>query len=378
MVLLRRRYVRQMCTTPTQRWTLPVLAASAALILGGCGDESGTSEAAADGPLAEFFGEGVIEFSPGGGMGMSFGASTGLQIPEEELERMREVEDLVADCMAGEGFEYTANVVDPNEWLSPWIEAQDLPPDEFAEQYGYGISTMHYSEIEQELPPDPNQEYRESLSDEAEGAYERALYGDREARSFTAGEDPPPVEARGCYGIASFEVYGEDSLGPVEKGADPWAEFEDLLYDINSLGHEIHADPRLEAAGQAWLSCMAEAGYPHFQQAGEPEQSIHERLGELEGWDEYADLSEGEMLDAEPPQIDPEELAKLQENEIELAVADHECMAAHYDDVFADVSNELQDEFVEEHRAELERYRDWAEENDFDGGFGYGFGEGVG
>lgn len=372
---------------PKQRGILPVLGVSAALVLAGCGDDGGSTESADESPFAEFFGEGVIEFSPGGGMGMSFGGSGDFEIPEEELQRMREIEDLVAECMADEGFEYTANVINPEEFVSPWMEAQELPPDEFAEEYGYGISTMHYSQIEEDLPADPNQEYRESLSPEATQAFEAALYGDQEAWSFEEGEGPPPVEERGCYGIASAEVYGEDPMEDMQR-ADPWSEFEGLMNDISSLSQRIHTDPRLEEAGQAWLGCMADAGYPDFQRVGEAEQSIHQRMGELEGWN----MTESEMIESEsteapspdasgdsseaviqePPEIDPEELAEVQEYEIELAVADRGCMAEHYDEVFTEVSHTMQEEFIEEHRAELERYRDWAEENDFGGGFGFG------
>jgi hypothetical protein len=368
---------------PIQRVILPVLSASAALVLAGCGDDGGSTEAGDDSPLAEFFGEGVIEFSPGGGMGMSFGGSSDFEIPEDELRRMREVEDLVAKCMADEGFEYTANAINPEEWVSPWMDAQELPPDEFAEEYGYGISTLHYSQFEDELPQDPNQEYRESLSPEARDAYERALSGDY--MSWEADEGPPPVEERGCYGIASAEVYGEDPLEEMEQ-ADPWTEFDGLMNDLSSLSERIHTDPRLEEAAEAWLDCMADAGYPDFQQVGDAEQSVHERMNEIEGWAEVeTTLEEGgeeanrEVLEEfEPKEPDPQELAELQEHEIELAVADRECMAEHYDDVFAGVSDELEEEFVEEHRAELERYREWAEENDFDGGFGFGFGSAVG
>ncbi|HEX6196717.1 MAG TPA: hypothetical protein VFZ37_12460 [Jiangellaceae bacterium] len=361
---------------PTLSGTLPVLGLSIVLVLSGCGaDETGSAGVVADDPLTEFFGEGVIEFPPGGGMSMSFGGSGDFEIPAEELQRMSDVEDLVAQCMADEGFEYTAHAVNPEDYVSPWMEAQQLPPEEFAEQYGYGISTMHYSEIEPDLPPDPNQEYRESLSSEALEEYDRALYGDHTL--WDAGDGPPPVEERGCYGIASAEIYGADLREPAEVGADPWTEFERLLNDINSLAQRIHRDPRLEDANQAWLGCMADAGYPDLRQVGQAEQSIHQRMGELEGWDMAAELSDTEISEFQPPEIDPDELAELQEYEIELAVADRKCMAEHYDDVFEEVSHGLQEEFIEEHRAELERYRDWAEENDFDGGFGFGFGEGA-
>jgi hypothetical protein len=362
---------------PKQRPILSIIGAVAAVVLASCGGGDGRAEAAGGGPLDEFFGDGAIEFEPGGGMSMSFGSTVvgDFEFSDEQLQQMRDTEEFVAECMAGEGFEYTANVINPEDWTDPWSEAQALAPDEFAEQYGYGITTMRFDDAD--LPADPNQEYRESLSSEAQEAYERALYG------YTMeweGDEPPPVEDRGCYGIASAEIYDEDPYETYDEGNDPWAEFEGLMNDISTLSERIRTDQRLEEAEQAWLGCMADAGYPEFEFVGDAEQSVYQRQNELEGWDEIDQLYEsGDFEEAEelaesfePREPDPQELAELQEYEIELAVIDRGCMTEHYDAVYTEVSHAMQDEFIAEHRSELERYRDWAEENDYDGGFGFG------
>jgi hypothetical protein len=355
---------------------LPVLAASGALVLAGCGGDGATEEAASGGPLDEFFGEGFVQFGPGS-MGMAGASSEEFEVSDEQLQQMRDTEEFVAECMADEGFEYTANVVNPEDWTDPWSEAFALPPDEFAQQYGYGISTLHYSQIEEDLPGDPNQEYRDSLSSEAQEAYERALYGNM---MEWEGEEPPPAEERGCYGIASAEIYGEDPYEAYDEENDPWVEFESLMHDIGSLSQRVQTDPRVEEAMQAYFDCMADAGSPDLQYVGAAQEVIYERMSELEGWAEIEELYESGNVDEadelsqsfESQEPDPQELAELQEDEIELAVADYACMDEHYNDAFTEVSHALQEEFITEHRSELERYRDWAEENDFEGGFGFG------
>ena len=366
-----------MRTLPTQKRLLPVVAASAAFVLASCGGAAETDDAASGGPLDEFFGEGTMQFMPGPMGGMSYGGNADFEISEEQLQQIRDTEEFVAHCMVDEGFEYTANVVNPEDWSDPWSEAYALPPDEFAEQFGYGISTMTFEEIEQDLPQDPNQEYYESLSPEAQQAYERALHGDMMAWE---GDEPPPVDERGCYGIASAEIYGEDPYESYDEENDPWTQFESLMSDVGSLSQRIQTDSRVEEAAQAYFDCMADAGYPDLDYVGHAQESVYERMDDVYGWSEMEEpaFAEGEEVTEdtittyEEPDIDPAELAGLQEYEIELAVLDYECLAGHYNDVFAEVSYALQEEFITEHRSELERYRDWAEENDFSGGFGFG------
>jgi hypothetical protein len=89
----------------------------------------------------------------------------------------------------------------------------------------------------------------------------------------------------------------------------------------------------------------------------------------LYGWDEIA---EGELEDRDRDEdatvlsdepspsdaIDPEELKDLQEYELAVAKADYECRDEHYNEVANDVRIKLEQEFVDQHRTELEELRD--------------------
>lgn len=99
-----------------------------------------------------------------------------------------EMEERTAECMAREGFEDT-----PVDWSQGGMVSIDLGDldvargsREFAERYGYGVTTNPWGDqIAEPLPEetpgdwiDPNQEYLESMSDVAREADYIALHGD--------------------------------------------------------------------------------------------------------------------------------------------------------------------------------------------------------
>jgi hypothetical protein len=272
--------------------------------------------------------------------------------------------------MQDEGFEYVPYVVDPSDWDHPFEDAYALPPDEFAEQYGYGISTLYMAESD--MPDDPNEEIRRGLSQQALAEYERALYGDMAGQESSEGEEwtPPPLEDRGCYDKASAQVWGDpyEDEGNIR---DPHQEFEALMDDLWSIHERFMSDPRMEEPTENWRDCMAEAGHP-FEALGEPEQEIWRRMDELQGLDEYMEIEEeaaGESGGATPVPFEPKEinsadLEELKEYELAVAGADFRCKEEHYNDIAEQVQYDVEEQFVEEHREELERYRDWMAENE--------------
>jgi hypothetical protein len=340
--------------------------------LAACSSNGGAETESDDSPLAEYMGPNAVSFE-GGGMSFSYGgaAETEEYVPtEEELQQQREFENLVQRCMQDEGFEYVPYVVDPSDWDHPFEDAYALPPDEFAEQYGYGISTLYMAESD--MPDDPNEEIRRGLSQQALAEYERALYGDMAGQESSEGEEwtPPPLEDRGCYDKASAQVWGDpyEDEGNIR---DPHQEFEALMDDLWSIHERFMSDPRMEEPTENWRDCMAEAGHP-FEALGEPEQEIWRRMDELQGLDEYMEIDEeaaGESGGAtpvpfEPKEINPADLEELQEYELAVAGADFRCKEEHYNDIAEQVQYDVEEQFVEEHREELERYRDWMAENE--------------
>lgn len=375
------------------RTRLLAFACVAGLALTGCGDEDGgggpndgtnggsADQAGGDGeelsPLEEYMGEnsGFI-----GGARMTVAFSAG-DLGEEERQKLRQVEELVATCMEEAGFEYVP--MDPlggETEDDPFAEAYSLPPEEFAREYGYGMSTLTVEHGPPASPDeestDPNKEIRDGLSEAALEAYNRALWGDMveiadggnavAVAPVGPGEgEPPSPEDQGCHGQAHAEVYGAD--GGMVMGPD-MSEFEGLFEDLEALRQRIESDARMVEATEAWAACMAEAGFGDFDATTDPEDSVMQQVSELYGWndpapgDDDADdepgVSTGPGPGSEPADVDEEALAELQEHEVAVATADYECEQQEYADVAREVAWGFEEDFVEEHRAELERYRD--------------------
>lgn len=297
------------------------------LLLAGCtGDDPGERAHPDDpappdtSPLAEILGWGM--------------ATDGVAAPgvsEVERQRHLQVERLVADCMAEHGFEYVAVSLDDRR-AGPFDEAYALEPAEFAERYGYGVTTLTAG-AEDERFLDPNQEIMDSLSPDERAEYERALWGS------DAAVDPDAAD-QGCRMQAEVEVYG---VREPDDRAQQMERFAALFEALDELSRRIENDPRLADSEIDWARCMAAAGYPGFTRPHEARQAV---------FDQFAALS----TQSDP---DPDALASLREFELALAPVDHACRQEHVDGPRREVAYELERQFVEEHRAELEDYRDW-------------------
>jgi hypothetical protein len=281
----------------------------------------------------------------------------------------RRQEQLVADCMQAQGFQYVQRDYDQAvDAKMKNVEAFDLPPDQYAERWGYGISTIDASQFTAEAPADPNSAIVEGLSEEAHRAYDAAMYGfdlSQEVGAVTQGQgrtavarpmgsslDAAPPD--GCQTRAMREVYGED-LGAGKEVVPP--EFDALNEEMGALWDRVASDPRVAAAKGGWADCMADAGHPEATDPDRAVQLVIERFSDLYGVDpdHFKEVRAG--MDSPPRQPAPAALAEVQSYERSLAVADRRCKAA-YDDAVFTVQTEVENRFLEEHRAELERYRD--------------------
>jgi hypothetical protein len=248
------------------------------------------------------------------------------QLTEDERHRQYAMEELIAGCMARQGFEYRP--VPPEDRLAgTFAEAYALAPAEFARQYGYGVTTLRGA-IGEPPPADPNQQIRDQLSPEALRGYERAMWG------TGSGSGP------GCQEQASTTVYGDQS--ELDQG---FGQFQELLDRIGELYQQIEADPRLAAAATRWAECLAAAGYPGFSRPDDARESVFDRLSAVQGPGQ--------------PTPDPAELAAIGDYERALAPVDLACRQEHVDGLRWEVTVERERQFIDAHRAELVRYRDW-------------------
>lgn len=292
------------------------------------------------------------------------------EIDQEEQEaeweaQDRQREELVAQCMAEQGFDYTPNVQSGGVYYYD-DSAEGLDPIEYAQQYGYGIYTWEdmYPQDESEGEwVDANADVYESMSDSEREAWDRALYGEDAFVDMSDWTEEEMLEyeqnyewdweTAGCYGYAENEIWGYDEEGETN---DPYSDprFAELIEAMNSLYEDAASDPRVSELSSEWATCMANAGFPGFSSPEEPWEAIsnlsnefYEGLGELTDEDWAAGL--GDPSD--------ELMAEWKEQEIATAVADYTCQdEIDYQNTQLEVQFELEREFIDTYRADLDAF----------------------
>lgn len=369
--------------------------ATLALLLLGCGGEDtevGDSSADDSGeeyqyesPIGEFLGSAQPDVGDE-------------EFQAQELEKMRRVEELTAACMREQGFEYTpvdhSVFMEFEEEMAAESPEQDWGSDEWVARYGFGITTMRYSQdqvgpdlVGHDWPEydepefvDPNQEYVESLGEAEREAYEEALYGvhDEPEWDFVVEEREPTEEEMqemedwyryeyvptGCMNLSHGEVFEVQEEMYVEFDR----EFGDLMGEI---WERIEASPELVEYRSGVEACVAERGFTYMHE-DDHYMYFEDKLTEAElgredpfadvdtedwtdeqwqqAWEEY----ESRPLSAEQLSV----LAELQEEEIAMAVAFHECGGGWQDEqeIIDPVRIELERQFLEDHADELAPY----------------------
>ncbi len=323
-----------------RRASAPLSALAAlTLLLAGCSgsdgeDSDGASSAAEqESPLAEY-------------LNAAYGGDLSPEEQEEKFaEQQRQMEELVAQCMQDEGFEYMP-ATDSGAYMSTGEDTEWKPDDrKWVAQYGYGAVTSPFSE---EPPPeeefvDPNADYVASLSESEQTAFYEALYGpmpDEEEMS-EGGEIEYDWTQAGCQGAAQHEVAGED---PSQS-----EEFKPLFEAINELYMDTASWPGMAELDAEWATCMEDAGQGGHANPMEAQNSIHEEMNKVY---ENVDMSAEPSASGEPDQAAMDALA---EREVELALADLDCReATDYRDRHAAITREVEQQFIDDHKAELD------------------------
>src|SRR5699024_11137932 len=105
-------------------------------------EESSGSDRPPTSPLDNYLGRGAVSFENGMTVNLGGQDSSAKHQRGENLDQARRYEELVAQCMEEAGFEYTPRVPTTSEPESSSSDPYSLPSDEFAAQYGYGVSTL--------------------------------------------------------------------------------------------------------------------------------------------------------------------------------------------------------------------------------------------
>lgn len=275
-----------------------------------------------------------------------------LEAPGEGAQR--EYEEAIARCMAADGFEYVPFVsrmdasfradgtmtLDPDKGTFP-----DLPPAEFAAQFGYGISTRPAGTGKDEV--DPNDAIVAQMSVAERVAYHRALYGpdnrlDDQGHLAGTGIMSSDESCVGRADAGAMTVEEQSSVARrVQRVHDSFAS---LIRRIQELQRDQLEDPRTVAATRAWAACLDSAGHRGFTALDQPRARA------------LADARRvlGRNLDS--TEADPARLASLRAAELRLAVADETCLRG-WRTAHRAVRRDLESTFVQDNRQELEAFR---------------------
>lgn len=316
-------------------------AIGAMALLAGCGTGGGGELTYDDSPLNEY-------------MSAMWGGNLS---PEEQeaqwAEQNRLREEAIAECMTDEGFEYipvdsSGGIIITDEEDDPW-----KPDDrDWVAQYGYGMVNSPGMEeempVEEEGPVDPNQEYIESLSESEMQAYYEVLYGPEPPEEAYEDEDFDwDSWDRGCQ-AAGDEAVGDDSQALYES-----EEFKPLFTAIEEFYTSAQENEGMAELQQEWSSCMADAGHPGFETQMAAQESIIEKTNAF--WEDYTDYEN-----------DPTETPEMQaiaEEEVELALADLDCREkTDFRQEELRIQFELEEQFIAEHKAELDALKAAAEQ----------------
>lgn len=306
-----------------------MIAAAATIIVvaAGCTAGGGGADGQQDSPLMEYF-------------GAIYGTNLS---PDEQQQRFTEQqtksEEIVAQCMKEQGFEYQPNVQSAS--ISFGDDGLWKPDDrEWVSQYGYGMvaSPMSEQPTDQEVYEDPNQDYINSLSASEQTAYWEALYGPQPTEEELSDDGSYEYDwtTAGCQGQAQHETQND----PMQD-----EQFASLNEALTTFYSDMSTAPGLTAVHQKWSSCMADAGYSGFSTQPDAQSSISEKLSKY-----YENLSPDAASNSDDP-----ELKQLGEEEIALALADLDCREkTNFTAESQKVQFELEREFIAAHKAELE------------------------
>lgn len=280
----------------------------------------------------------------------------------------REREELVAACMAERGFDYFI-AEHPGGIISAGAPLPDWMPEpnsrEWAQQFGFGMSTDPFAGQEPanafETQADPNGDQLAAMSDAERAAWFEALWGAMPLESdWDAATGATLSPSGGCWDFA------QETLFPA-----PPSQFDSLLNEISLVFDQIFSDSRFIALHNDWSRCMATNGHSGYAQLDDLWQRINAEWSEVQRWDDANAIRDNWNWDDYPdgpepadlPQPDTSAVASFRDWEISLAVADWDCRAeTQFSQREQDIHHALQEEFVIQHRAELEAMALYMEE----------------
>src|SRR5467141_3194876 len=196
--------------------------------------------------------------------------------PRELVQAIEKTEQLIARCMADQGFQYIA--ADHNTVRAGMSADKSLPglsEEEFVSRYGFGVSTFYTG-----LPPqlstgynparvglgDRNVQIFRKLSSADPVAYNRALLGDDLSSTFAVALETEDLSRTGgCTRKSLTETFKPEQL---------------KASHYNPQDALINKDPRMKAALESWQREMKKVGF-EYGHPDEIEPDLRNRLSAL-------------------------------------------------------------------------------------------------
>jgi hypothetical protein len=275
--------------------------AAGALILSACGGGNGSASAQGK-PADKAKLPGIKEFG----------------LTEEQfVQHVDKTQQLIAKCMNEAGFEYIPVDVKTVEAAQARVRTDPgYTRRTYKEKWGLGVTTRFDKPV-RDVGLGPNLRIWKSLPPADQEAYSRTLWGEDPTADFVFTLDEEDFSSTGgCTRKAVARVFTPEQL----KGT--YVNPKDVL---------VESDPRVVAAKRNWAKCMRGHGYEYNEDQDEIIEEYEERL------DQLLDGADPQTLTGQRAAA----LRKLQQEEIEVALADLDCQVKHSDQVVRQVELEV-------------------------------------
>lgn len=349
-----------MATRASVRGTCLLL--TSCLVIAGCGDDAGDKEP------------------------VTLGSALGWSDPFSDDAREKQAQELLADCMAAEGWEY----VPIN---SPYAGIIDVHDEDYElEQIrlmGFGVAIQYLnggqgvSIGDDEAYVDPNADYFASLTPDEQRAYNKSLYGVEElSTSFDSSSaaisyfDPSTGTSGNIMSVPGGcqQEYIEFRFGDVAQTAE---QIDLATQYYEAIREAVKADPRTIALDGKWSECMHDAGFDYSDRYQFTRDAIDDFTARAEQivppgfqadlfagmsaqerddfWIEATEDDWAKLEERYAASIDPQlkrDLEALFAEEVDVAMAEHQCSKALEAEA-DEIATEVEARYVEDHQDEI-------------------------
>ncbi|MGC3953870.1 MAG: hypothetical protein QM804_06395 [Propionicimonas sp.] len=265
------------------------------------------------------------------------------------VQQESKVEQLIAACMAEQGFEYVPSVRE-DEVIE--TDEDNWKPDdrEWVSRYGYGLSDYPGRVPPNQEPKDAD-EPAQTMGEAEERAYQEAMFGPE-----TDGEEAYDWRKHGCRGAAEHEVIG------YQAALD--AESQPIVQAIENFYFEqLGSDPAFVPLDGEWAGCMTDHDYPGFKQQFDAQQSIEQLRNGYFPSDDDSDDPDPRLKDPRFATLDDPAYAAIAKQEVAVALADLDCREqTDYRQRRLRIQFDLEQRFIDDHQEELAAMKTRAEQ----------------